>query len=529
MANIVGQYSATNNYNETLVGTNGNDTIDHKGGSDTIDGGAGVDTVVFNDSKNNFSITTVAGITHVVGSGIATADYRNTDAIITSVEGLQFTDGLVPLAGITPSGLILGSRYSFSLTKDEIWTGTNGDNTIDPQGGSDTINGNGGNDTVAFFDSKDNFFINSIAGITHVIGSSIAASQYRNTDSILTNIKTLQFTDGAVALPAITPSGVILDGRYSINSPKNSYIKGTNGDNTIDPYGGSDIIDGSAGNDTVTIFDYKNNFDVATLAGITHLVGLTTANSDYKGNLSTLTNVETIQFLDGSKTLPNTVAVGLMLGNTASETITGTNGDNTIEPHGGSDTIDGGAGVDNVLFFDNKSNFAITTVSGVMHVKGLSTAAGSYRNTDTQLSNVEKITFLDTAIMFNTNSTAGQAYRIYKAAFDRTPDAGGLGFWINALEKGASLQSAAAGFIQSAEFTALYGANPTPESFVAKVYTNVLHRAYDQAGFDYWLGTIKNGANSQATVLAQFSESPENQAAVLTLIGNGVEYTPFIG
>ncbi len=528
MASIVGKGNNNTWGTEVLAGTNTNDTIDHKGGSDTIDGSAGVDTVVFNDSKNNFSITTVAGITHVTGSSIASADYRNTDAIITSVEGLQFNDALVPLTGITPSGLILGYRYTSSSTSNDVITGTNGDNTIDPQGGADTINGGNGNDTVAFFDSKDSFFINTIAGITHVIGSSIAANQYRNTNTILTGVEKIEFVDSSITLSGILPSGVIFDDRSSFTSTRNSYLKGTNGDNIIDPQGGADIIDGGAGNDTVTIFDSINSFEVSTLAGITHLVGLATANTDYKGHLSTLTNIETLQFLDGNKTLPNSVAVGLMLGTSSSEVITGTNGDNTIQPHGGSDTVDGGAGIDTVVFFDNKSNFSITTIAGVMHIKGLSTAAGSHRNTDTQLSNVEKITFLDTAIMFDANSIAGQAYRIYKAAFDRTPDATGLGFWINALEKGASLQTAASGFIQSAEFIALYGSNPSPESFIAKVYNNVLHRTYDQSGFDYWLSTMKSGANSQAAILAQFSESPENQAAVIGIIGNGIEYTPFI-
>jgi len=132
-----------------------------------------------------------------------------------------------------------------------------------------------------------------------------------------------------------------------------------------------------------------------------------------------------------------------------------------------------------------------------------------------------------TAVRHDINGVAGQAYRIYKAAFDRTPDLTGLGYWIKNMDNGSSLQSVANGFINSAEFKTLYGTNPSHESFIAQVYTNVLHRAIDQSGFNFWLSTMQSGANSQAAVLAQFSESPENQAAVIGLIGNGIEYTPF--
>jgi len=533
MADIFGTYGYSNSSNsEQLKGTNVNDMIDHKGGSDTIDGGAGIDTVLFNDSQNNFWITTIAGITHVVGSSIATTDYRNANVIVTSVENLQFTDGIVPLAGITPSGLILTYRYPSGSTQDDVITGTNGDNTIDPQGGSDTINGGVGNDTIAIFDSKDNFFITSIAGVTHVVGSNIAASQYRNVDVIVTNVEKLAFLDSEISLPAITPNGFILDNRYSSTHAMDHVITGTTGDNTIDPYGGNDTIDGGAGIDNVLFFDSQANFSITTIAGITHVTGLALANASYRGQNAILTNVETVQFTDAIVPIRGTSPSGVLFGTSSTyyskESIVGTNGNNTIDHRGGSDSIDGGLGLDNVLFLDKKSNFTISNVAGVIHVKGLSTANTNYSGAEAVLSNVEKVTFLDTAMMFDSVGITGQAYRIYKAAFDRTPDAGGLGFWIDSLEKGTDLTSAAAGFIQSAEFTALYGANPTHESFISKVYNNVLHRAIDQGGFDFWLKTMQSGANSQASVLAQFSESPENQAAVVAIIGSGVEYTPFV-
>ena len=138
------------------------------------------------------------------------------------------------------------------------------------------------------------------------------------------------------------------------------------------------------------------------------------------------------------------------------------------------------------------------------------------------------ITTPSTAVRHDINGVAGQAYRIYKAAFDRTPDLTGLGYWIKNMDSGSSLESVANSFINSTEFKTLYGTNPSHESFVTQIYNNVLHRAYDQGGFTYWVDSLKNGANSQAAVLAQFSECAENQTAVIGLIGNGIEYTPFV-
>jgi hypothetical protein len=59
------------------------------------------------------------------------------------------------------------------------------------------------------------------------------------------------------------------------------------------------------------------------------------------------------------------------------------------------------------------------------------------------LINVERLKFADTAIALDTSGVGGQAYRVYKAAFNRTPDLGGLGYWIGGMDSGASLKSVA--------------------------------------------------------------------------------------
>jgi Domain of unknown function (DUF4214) len=147
-----------------------------------------------------------------------------------------------------------------------------------------------------------------------------------------------------------------------------------------------------------------------------------------------------------------------------------------------------------------------------------------------KLVDVERLQFADTNVAFDTDvwDNAGSAYRLYTAAFDREPDEVGLGYWIEQLDNGASLQLAASGFIHSAEFESLYGANASDTTFVTKLYNNVLDRNPDQGGLDYWLYQLDNGM-SRESALINFSESGENVQNVAPLIVNGIHYQDWLG
>lgn len=131
------------------------------------------------------------------------------------------------------------------------------------------------------------------------------------------------------------------------------------------------------------------------------------------------------------------------------------------------------------------------------------------------------------------DGVAGKAYRIYKAAFDRDPmqgDTVGLGYWIAKMDQGMDLIEVAARFIDSKEFRDLYGTKPTNGEFLTKVYENVLGRAPDKGGYDWWMNEMStNPSKTPQKVLADFSESSENQMATLTLIGDGIIYSPWHG
>jgi hypothetical protein len=162
----------------------------------------------------------------------------------------------------------------------------------------------------------------------------------------------------------------------------------------------------------------------------------------------------------------------------------------------------------------------ITRSNGELHVHDNSSYPGDL------LTGIERIQFSDHALALDIDGHGGQAYRLYQAAFNRAPDNAGLGFWIAALDRGMSLQAAAGGFIASPEFQQKYGSNPSDADYVSQLYRNVLHRDGDTSGTAFWLDALHNG-HSRAEVLAFFSESPENQAALIGQIGNGVAYTPY--
>lgn len=196
--------------------------------------------------------------------------------------------------------------------------------------------------------------------------------------------------------------------------------------------------------------------------------------------------------------------------------------------------IDGGEGRD-TLVVDGEPIQGMTASAGIKLMKDgdILFVSSAYGQLAHGLKNFERIRveyaggaayekYVGT-LALDFDGTAGQAYRIYQAAFDRTPDTAGLSHWIKALDNGMTLQTAANGFVSSAEFQALYGPNISDEAFVGQLYQNVLGRAGEQAGIDYWGGRMAAGV-SRAEVLAGFSESAENIAGVAPAIADGIWY-----
>jgi hypothetical protein len=208
---------------------------------------------------------------------------------------------------------------------------------------------------------------------------------------------------------------------------------------------------------------------------------------------------------------------------------TGDSGANILYGTVGNDLIAGGLGIDTYYLNGRSGEFAFSIGSNdSVTIEDRSGLTGN----DT-LHGIERLRFDDHVYALDTSGNAGQAYRVYKAAFNRDPMAGdtkGLGYWIAQIDKGMDLIEVSARFVDSNEFRSLYGTNPTNEQFLTKLYQNVLGRQPEASGYNWWLNELNtNPQKTKAKVLADFAESAENQTGVINLIGNGITYEPWVG
>ena len=249
---------------------------------------------------------------------------------------------------------------------------------------------------------------------------------------------------------------------------------------------------------------------VYTITGLDHDAALLAPYVELKGDLRGLY----APFLAGDDGIQGSAgADGLM----------GFAGNDRIRGGGGDDWISGGAGFDFALYAGNRAGYTVTRTGGAATV-----ADGTGVEGRDSLEGIERLVFADTNVALDVGAgeVGGRAYRLYEAAFDRTPDAPGVGFWIGKLDAGVSVTAVAQGFIDSQEYRAAYGSAMTHRELVTRYYTNILDRAPEQAGLDFWVGKLDSGA-TRADVLAGISESAENIKGSAALIANGFSYLPY--
>ena len=207
--------------------------------------------------------------------------------------------------------------------------------------------------------------------------------------------------------------------------------------------------------------------------------------------------------------------------NFGGETLAGSAGSDTFIAATGNNYFDGRGGRDTLQITASKAGSTVSRIG--------TEVSFSQNGVVATLKDIERIDFSDVSVALDIDGNAGQLYRIYQAAFARAADTVGLGYWIGVMDNGASLQAVAAGFAGSSEFSALYAGARTNREIVDMFYQNVLHRAGDAGGAEYWAGVLDRKDASLAGVLLGFSESAENQAALIGIVGNGIVFTPYHG
>lgn len=109
--------------------------------------------------------------------------------------------------------------------------------------------------------------------------------------------------------------------------------------------------------------------------------------------------------------------------------------------------------------------------------------------------------------------------RLYTAAFGRVPDDSGVQYWSNQVNSNAmSYSGVAQAFVSSDEFTSRFGNNISNEQFISNLYQNVLNRAPDSDGLNYWMIEMNQNGMSRPGALIGFADSAENRALYDSLV-----------
>ena len=228
--------------------------------------------------------------------------------------------------------------------------------------------------------------------------------------------------------------------------------------------------------------------------------------------------------LSGNDSVTGSASADGLMGYAGNDSFSAGAGDDRINGGAGNDTINGQDGKDTAVYSGARANFTVTRTGSSFTVTDKTGAEG----TDT-VTGVERLVFADGGVALDVETTGlgAQAFRLYKAAFARTPDHGGVGYWMSAMDKGMKLVDVAQLFLTQNEYKEAYGAVTNNRELVTKYYENILGRAPEQAGLDYWANALDNKHVTVAEALAFISESGENIEGTAALIANGFDFTPY--
>ena len=191
----------------------------------------------------------------------------------------------------------------------------------------------------------------------------------------------------------------------------------------------------------------------------------------------------------------------ILVGTATAENLVGTSLNDTITGSGGNDILSGRGGTDTAVYMNDRSSYGLRIEDDAIVIEDRSGSDG----TDTLVS-IERLQFSDQDFaldLFTNVSTLTDAdmlafCELYVAYFNRAPDSAGLLFWGSRLADGMSMEEIAREFFDQPETHALYGTSTNNDAFVTAVYSNVLGRAPDSEGYNYWVDILDSGAVAQS-------------------------------
>ncbi|WP_295550589.1 DUF4214 domain-containing protein [Limnohabitans sp. Rim8] len=221
-----------------------------------------------------------------------------------------------------------------------------------------------------------------------------------------------------------------------------------------------------------------------------------------------------------------------LLGNM--ENVIGSAYDDVVHNNGLSNEIDGGGGVDQVVYEDDLSAFQIKRTPKGVEVTDSVGITDTLQQIERLVFDDMglNLTVKATASTLP-GSTVTRIMELYIAFFNRIPDADGLEYWISQARQGLSIDRIAETFYAAGtQYEALTGMSNSMQDadFVNLIYRNVLGRpeGADVGGLQYWSQSLESGASSRGTVVstiltaAHGFEGDANWGWVANLLSNKV-------
>jgi Ca2+-binding RTX toxin-like protein len=291
-------------------------------------------------------------------------------------------------------------------------------------------------------------------------------------------------------------------------------LRGGTGDDILHGGGGNDVFDGGDGNDVIVAFLGSSVID-----GGQGLDVLSFEDQSRGLDANLATRVSTI----GQAEFSAAQSIEGIRGTAFDDRLIGNGQDNILQGLGGNDTFSGGAGND---LIEGGAGFDRTSYANVFRAYGAQISntsiilnGGSDEGRDT-LTGIEVVSFADGTFVVDPDSVGAQVTRLYDTVLQRGADPIGLDFWVDQLQdKGATLNTVAASFLNSPEFQAATG-TLSNTAFVDYVYQHALGRGADGAGSSYWT-TQLNAGLARSSMLIGFSESAEHRTLTTDLVGKG--------
>lgn len=182
---------------------------------------------------------------------------------------------------------------------------------------------------------------------------------------------------------------------------------------------------------------------------------------------------------------------------------TGAGNDTIITGAGIANTIDAGTGFDTVAIGGARADFQIAQSGSTLVLNG--------DDQTTSITNAEFLTFTDNSTVAIANNAEDAAVlRLYEGLLGRDADQGGAEFFTTAHANGASTTQLAEIFVNSAEYK-----DVLVDNYLDSLYTNLLGRAADQDGQDFWSNAVANG-QTLAQVTASIAASAEAQGTTIS-------------